>query len=211
MSIPERIYIYRIIHIDNLNYILSTGKLTCPVHKDANPNYVDIGDKSLKQSRRNKQIEITPYGTFSDYVAFYFGYRSPMLYNIKHGYLGVPKRSQEEIIYIVSSIDKIIELGLDFVFFDGHGYHNFSQAFNDIEFLNRVDWKIINASRWYDTEEDPDRKRRKQAEFLIKGEVSLNAILGIATYNEVALTHVNRILKQNSIAIKTVAMSRWYY
>ena len=147
MSIPKRKYLYRIIHIDNLKYILSAGKLTCPVHKDANPNYVGIGDNSLKQSRRDKLIDIPPFGTFSDYVAFYFGYRSPMLYNIKNGYLGTTKRSQEEIIYMVTSIEKIVELDVDFVFYDGHGYHNFSQPFNDIAFLDRIDWEIINADQ----------------------------------------------------------------
>ena len=211
MSIPERKYIYRIIHVDNLSYILSNGKLTSPVHNEANPNYVGIGDNSLKNSRRSKKIEIEPYGTFSDYVAFYFGYRSPMLYNIKNGYLGVTKRPQEEIIYIVSSIDRVVELGLSFVFYDGHGYHNFSQAFNDIKFLDRIDWQIINAGKWYDTEEDPDRKRRKQAEFLIKNELATEAILGIATYNNEALEDVNSILKNHSIDIKTVAMPKWYY
>ncbi|MGB3466199.1 MAG: DUF4433 domain-containing protein [Cyclobacteriaceae bacterium] len=211
MSIPERKYIYRIIHVDNLDYILSSGKLTSPVHREANPNYVGIGDNSLKDSRRSKQIEIKPHGTFSEYVAFYFGYRSPMLYNIKNGYLDVTKRPQEELIYIVSSVDRVIELDLDFVFYDGHGYHNFSQAFNDIKFLDRIDWQIINAGQWYDTEDDPDRKRRKQAEFLIKDELALDAILGIAAYNIEASENVNNILRDHFIDIKTVAMPSWYY
>lgn len=211
MSIPERIYLYRIVHVDNLNYILTTGKLTCPVHEGANPKYVGIGDNSLKESRRGKSIKITPFGTFSDYVAFYFGYRSPMLYNIKNGFQDVPKRPQEEIIYLVSSVEKVVELDLDFVFFDGHGYHNFSQVFNDVRFLDKIDWKIINAGQWHDTEEDPDRKRRKQAEFLIKGEVDINAILGIATYNNEALDKVDSLVKNHSIEIKTVAMPKWYY
>lgn len=211
MSIPERKYLYRIIHIDNLKYILSIGKLTCPSHLEADQNYVGIGDNSLKQSRSNKQIQITPYGTFSDYVAFYFGYRAPMLYNIKNGYLGVTKRPQEDIIYIVSSVEKIVELDLDFVFFDGHGYHNFSQAFNDDNYLDRIDWEIVKADQWSDTEEDPDRKRRKQAEFLIKQELDINAILGIATFNDNALKKVNNELNNHAIEIKTVAMSKWYY
>ncbi len=211
MSIPERKYIYRIVHINNLDYILSCGKLTCPVHNDADPNYVGIGDKSLKDSRRTKQIEISPFGTFSDYVAFYFGYRSPMLYNIKNGYLGVLKRSQEEIIYLVSSIEKVVSLKSDFVFYDGHGYHNFSQAFNDVKFLDKIDWDIVNASKWFDSESDPDRKRRKQAEFLIKNELTIDAIIGIAAYNDKALNNVSSQLKKHSREIKTVAMSNWYY
>lgn len=211
MSIPKTIYIYRIIHIENLEYILSKKKLTCPVHSSANPNYIGIGDNSLKRSRRDKLIEIEPNGTFSDYVAFYFGYRTPMLYNIKNGFLDVPQRPQEDIVYIVSSVEKITELGLDYVFFDGHGYHNFSQVFNNVKHLEKIDWDIVNASSWHDTESDPDRKRRKQAEFLIKNEVDLNGVLGIATYNDRALRKVKGLLEKYSVDIKIVAMPKWYY
>jgi hypothetical protein len=134
-----------------------------------------------------------------------------LLYNIKNGYMDVQKRPQSDIIYIVSSIEKIVELGLEYVFFDGHGYHNFSQVFNDVTYLDNIDWEIINASQWFDTEEDPDRKRRKQAEFLIKNEMSINAILGIATYNKETLEKVNTKLNHHSIDIKTVAIPKWYY
>ncbi len=50
-----------------------------------------------------------PGGRFSDYIAFYFGARSPMLYNIYHGFNDVPKRPQEEIIYIIATFEKILE------------------------------------------------------------------------------------------------------
>lgn len=211
MSTSQRNYIYRIIHIDNLDYILSLGKITCPTHTEADPNYIGIGDQSLKESRRDKSIEISPFGTFSDYVAFYFGYRSPMLYNIKNGFLGAQKRPQNEIIYLVSSIEKVIELGLNYIFFDGHGYHNFSQVFNNVESLNSIDWEIINASQWFDTEEDPDRKRRKQAEFLIKNEMVNDTIIGIGAYDEEARIRVNNKLEDYSVDIKTVAIPEWYY
>ena len=65
--------------------------------------------------------------------------------------------------------------------------------------------------KWFDTEEDPDRKRRKQAEFLIKNELSIQAIPGIAVYNEKALDIVNNTLKDHLITMKTVIMPNWYY
>lgn len=84
-----------------------------------------------------------------------------MLYEIYHGYNGVNKRNQEDIIYLVSSFEKVTELGLLYIFFDGHGYHRFSQAYNSGEGLENVDWNVVNAGQWYDTEDDPDKKRRK--------------------------------------------------
>jgi len=117
MSIPSPIYLYRIIHIDNLQYILNKGALTCPSHSDADKKYIGIGDDTLKEHRKEKTILVKPNGTFSDYVAFYFGRRSPMLYNIKNGFQSVTKRPQDKIIYIVTSFEKIQELKVPYVFF----------------------------------------------------------------------------------------------
>jgi hypothetical protein len=80
MSIPSPIYLYRIIHIDNLPFIISRNEVTSPSHKSADPGYIGIGDDSLIAHRKTMSIPLKPGGTFNDYIAFYFGKRSPMLY-----------------------------------------------------------------------------------------------------------------------------------
>lgn len=53
---------------------------------------------------------MAPGGTLSDYVPFYFTPCSPMLYNIKTGYNGVPKQeAMEEIVLLVASLRKLAE------------------------------------------------------------------------------------------------------
>jgi hypothetical protein len=39
--------------------------------------------------------------------------------------------------------------------------------FEDLAYLDQVDWAVIDHRSWRNTEEDPDRKRRKQADFLV--------------------------------------------
>ncbi len=211
MSIPSPIYLYRIIHIDNLQYILNKGALTCPSHSEADKKYIGIGDDTLKEHRKEKTILLKPNGTFSDYVAFYFGRRAPMLYNIKNGFQGVTKRCQDKIIYIVTSFEKIQELKVPYVFFDGHGYHHLSQPFNNEKGLTNIDWKIVNAGSWNDTELDPDRKRRKQAEILMYNSLQINAIIGIATYSDESKIQVEKIINNNNIDLKTIAKPDWFY
>jgi len=58
MAKPDRIYLYRITHIDNLDFILESGKLTSPSHNDSDPNYTGIGDSTLIGSRNSKQISV---------------------------------------------------------------------------------------------------------------------------------------------------------
>jgi hypothetical protein len=89
MKKPDTLYLYRITHIDNLDFILKSKTVCCPNSKNSDPNFIGIGDSSLIQSRRSRQIPIIPKGDFLDYVAFYFGARSPMFYNIQNGYNNV--------------------------------------------------------------------------------------------------------------------------
>jgi hypothetical protein len=107
MAIPENIYLYRITHLNNLDYILKTGKVTCPNHPGADSDYINIGDTTLIRSRNVREINVEPKGTFSDYIAFYFGTRSPMLYNIQNGFQGVTKRNPQEIVYLVTTFVEI--------------------------------------------------------------------------------------------------------
>lgn len=86
-----------------------------------------------------------------------------MLYRIQKGFR-VTKRPPEDIIYLVFKLDEIIEL-VEYVFTDGHGYASMSNWFEDIDSLDFLDNEYIKRLRWENTDEDPDRKRRKQAEF----------------------------------------------
>lgn len=199
-------------HYKNLEYILKKGKLTSQSHPDADPDYLGIGDESLKECRREREIQIPPGGTFSDYVAFYFGPRSPMLFNIKNGFMGVRGISQVHIIYLVSSIALAKKSGSKFIFTDGHGNHRFSQIYNDYNDLDKVDWDYVNSEVWFDDPINaPDRKRKKQAEFLYYNEIGLDSIIEIGVLKEDAKNGVEKIVKDCDIDIPVVIKREWYY
>lgn len=211
MAIPSPIYLYRIIHLDNLAFIVDNEEITCSSHKRANKDYIGIGDDSLISQRKAMTLHIPPGGTFNDYVAFYFGMRSPMLYNIKNGFQGVTRRSQHDIIYLVTSLDKVKEYRIPFIYFDGHGYHHLSQAFNSEEGLAHIDWNTVKASRWFDTEEDPDRKRRKQAEFLVKEALPVGALIAIVTYSSHSKQRVENIVSDEYPEMQVLVKEDWFY
>ncbi|MDZ7692353.1 MAG: DUF4433 domain-containing protein [Balneolaceae bacterium] len=210
-DIPSPVYLYRIIHIDNLEFILDEQELRCANHPERDPNYTGIGDSTLIKRRGAKDIPLMPGGTFKDYVAFYFGPRSPMLYEIKHGYNGVTQRNQEEIIYLVTTIEKVEEHGCNYVFYDGHAYHAFSNCYNDVQDLEHIDWPIVKAKYWNNREDDMDRKRRKQAEFLIHTSLPWSAIKGICAINDSAKQKVEHILQSQSISCTVISNDKYYY
>lgn len=211
MKTPDTIYLYRITHIDNLDFIFKSKIICCPNSKDSDSNFIGIGDSSLIQSRKSREIPVVPNGDFSDYIAFYFGARSPMLYNIQKGYNNVKKRDPEDIVYLITNFKTVKESNSDFVFTDGHGYHHLSQFFNQEIDLKEVDWKTVKLVKWNDTEEDPDRKRKKQAEFLIHNKLPISMIRAIVVYNESAKSIVSAQLAANSIECTVVVKPNYYY
>lgn len=69
---PEKALIWRIVHRDNLPWILDNG-VHCRNSQVYDPNYVEIGNPDLIDKRAHRDVPVGPGGTLSDYVPFYFG------------------------------------------------------------------------------------------------------------------------------------------
>lgn len=201
--------IYRIVHRDNLPIILEDKCLFAPNFGNSK-EYISIGEEELIVHRDEIVVPVKPFGVLRDYVAFYFGVRSPMLYCIKNGF-NVKKRPQEEIIYLVSSVQRIEKSNNQFVFTDGHAYAAFSMFFNNKNDLNQVDWNVVNSVRWNNTDSDSDRKRRKQAEFFVHKSVNLKSIIGVAVYNEESFDYVSNIISTFNSPLDIKILPAWYY
>lgn len=195
MDTQKEIPLFRLIHRDNLKNILDTQMICCPNHENGFSNYKSIGETELINLRNRIHLPFNNNLTFRDYVAFYFGPRPVMLYAIKNGY-NVNKLNQTNIIYIVTTFQKVKELSLNFVFSDGHGYAAITGWYNSENDLNEVDWRIVYTNQWYDTENDTDRKRRKQAEFLVEKQLPLIAVKKIITYDNEAKDFVDTLLSR---------------
>jgi ssDNA thymidine ADP-ribosyltransferase, DarT len=86
------------------------------------------------------------------------------------------------------------------------GYTDF---FDDFKDLTRVDWSLMKEKYWRDTDEDPDRSRRRQAEFLVHNFFPWNLVSNVAVYDGSVATTVSGILTGQS---PTVAIQQgWYY
>ena len=179
----NKTYLFRMTHIGNILHILQNG-ITHATSPNANPNFIPIGDGSLIATRNN--IMLSNGKRLGQYIPFYFGARTPMLYVVQNGFNMVAPTLAENIVYCVTSVQKIIDLQLDFVFTDGHAVDRFSTLFAAEEIQNIdliLDKDAINAKYWKD-DNDLDRKRRKEAEFLISDDIVNDAILGYIVYNQ---------------------------
>lgn len=179
----NKTYLFRMTHIKNIPHIIQYG-ITHSNSANKNPNFVPIGDVSLITTRNNTILNNGR--RLGEYIPFYFGVRTPMLYVVQKGFNMVAPTPAEDIVYCVTSVQKIIDEKLDFVFTDGHAVDSFTSQFTseDINNLNNIlDWNAIKAKYWRD-DNDLDLKRRKEAEFLVSGDISIHAILGYLVYNQ---------------------------
>ena len=194
-------------HIDNIPHILQNG-ITHSTSSNANPNFVPIGDGRLIATRNS--FLLNNGRRLGEYIPFYFGKRTPMLYVVQNGFNMVAPTPAENIVYCVSSVQKIIDLQLDFVFTDGHAVDGFSTQYTaaDIQKIDTIlDKTAINAKYWRD-DNDLDLKRRKEAEFLVLGDIAPEAILGYLTYNENAK---NKVISFGADAANVHIRAEFYF
>jgi hypothetical protein len=207
---PEKAYIFRIVHVANVPWILEHG-MDCRSAPNQDPNYVNIGSASLIDKRSRRRVPVPPGGTLSDYVPFYFTPFSIMMFNIKTGYGGIPKRENKDIVIFISSIHKLRELRLTFIFTNQHAYPIDTDYYSDIADLNHIDWALLQKRDFKTDDSDPGKQLRYQAEALVHEHVPLNALLGIVCYNEEMIQRIESLLKASGQNISVKALPKWYF
>jgi hypothetical protein len=201
---------FRITHLANLPFILRNG-LHSPESSVNDPNFLPIGFPKLIEYRKDRNVPVPPGGTLSSYIPFYFWFRSPMLYIIHKGNdPEVIQTPQEEIIYLVTSVQIISSLGCPFVFTDRHAKLDYAQFFQNIEDLDKLDWGLIRTDQW-GRQFGADRMEKKQAEFLVHQFVPVEAILGIAVYNETAKERAVQFIASAGLDIPVKIKANFYF
>lgn len=204
--------IYHFTHIANLEKIFSSGALLCDSLCCASGQPTrSIAYSNLKEQRARTLVEVLPGETLDKYVPFYFGTRSPMLYTYKNGNVTGKIESQDEIVYFATTAETIVENGLLFAFTDGHPIREPKAFYNDLQDLKHVDLPLMKQTYWNDTDADPDRKRRRQAEFLIWERVPLTAIMALAARTELVRLALAETATKYSLDIRCICRPGWYY
>ena len=79
--------------------------------------------------------------------------------------------------------------------------NSITHFYNSVHDLKEVDWKIVENRIWKNTDDDWDRMRKKQAEFLVKDHVPVACIKGIAVFDERRKTQVEEIVQRLGLHI----------
>lgn len=206
----EKALIWRIVHRDNLPWILDNG-LHCGNSAVRAANWINIGNEELIDRRSRKQVPIHPGGVLSDYVPFYFTPFSPMMYNIYTGRGGVKARRNEEIVILVSTMHKLFEDNHTFVFSDRHAYVATAQFYNDLSHLGVIDWPLLQARNFQRSADDPDKIERYQAEALVAQHLPVRSLVGVVCYTDELKYELETQVKNRGLGLAVHKMTRWYF
>jgi hypothetical protein len=207
---PEKALIFRISHIDNVAWALEHGLHSRKSGK-FDPNFREIGNPELISKRAGRQVPIPPGGTLSDYVPFYFTPFSPMLLNIKTGYAGMKQVAMKDIVFLISSLHRVQEEEVSFVFTDRHAYLMAAEYSNDLNELSRIDWGLLQKRDFKKDAEDPGKFERYQAEALIHQHLPVSALAGLACHGNAEKERVETILKKLGKTLKVVVKPNLYF
>lgn len=190
--------------INNLGNIISQGGLICKNEMiENNVQYEDVANHDVQDKRSQTIVPFPPKGNLHCYVPFYFWGLTPMLL--------VNQFRQNDIIFFVTHTETVARANLPFAFTDRHAIVSYARFYNELENLNNLDWQTIKLKYWANTPEDPDRREKKQAEFLIHKKLPWEQIYGIAVNSEEALAKVESTV--NGLHYKPIIKLKkeWYY
>lgn len=205
--------IYHITHINNLPGILSAGGLWSDTEVARRcPSRIQTANQEIKDRRKHTVVPIAKRGVVADYVPFYFAPRSPMLYSIHTGYAGSYGGGQSDIVHLVSSTEAVYAGGVDCCFTDGHPIMALTGFYADASDLgSKVDWKIMSLKYWNDVHADMDRKRRRNAEFLVHRFFPWTLVQEIGVINVATKNKIRNIISGIDHKPVVSVCRTWYY
>lgn len=171
MAVPTRPKIYHITHVENLAFIASHGLIWSDARRiESGVDCQVIGMSEIKR-RRLEELSVTchPGTKVGEYVPFYFGPRSIMLYILHKGnHPDISYREgQKPIVHLQADLYDTIDWaqtrGVRWAFSAVNAGARYAEFFCDVADLHQINWDAVSQ----DDFRDPQTKEGKMAEFLV--------------------------------------------
>jgi len=206
--------VYHFTRVEHLDTIRGQG-LRCDRQAQADGLLtIEVGNTGIKARRAQRTVPVRPRGVVSDYVPFYFAPRSPMLYSIHKGNVPGYTQGTGRIIYLVTTLERLLEVGLDPVLTDRNAvlqlasFHQFRDGEPADDF---VDWPLMKQTMWHNTDADPDRLERRMAECLVHGAVPWSAIEYVGAKSDAVADEVRAKLGGELRHVRVEVRRNWYF
>jgi len=199
--------IYHITHVDNLPGIIGAGCLWSDAQRISQGfGNTNIGYSHIKARRMAHAVTVSKGGTLGSYVPFNFCPRSVMLYVVSRGHENY-NQGQTPIVHLVSSTAAIVASGRPWAFTDRHADLGYSNQYDSLSDLDNVDWSVMPEHYW----SEPEKKEKRQAEFLVHDYCPWEAIHEIVVINQEVKDRVETALAGAAHKPAVIINRNWYY
>jgi len=184
--------VYHFTHWSHLPDIVQRGLLSDSTVRASSAFAYEAGDRTIKERRRQRVVPCEPGGVVADYVPFYLAPRSPMLYRIANprnrpdGGVATYGGSSTELVYLVSSVERLHSAGLALVLSDRNAATTLAEFRAEATTWFEpgfIDWQLMAAQYWSNTATYPDRMERRMAECLVHRRVPWLLFTRVAVAN----------------------------
>ncbi len=214
MSRPKPIAVMHFTRVEHLETTINFG-LRCDTHVKASGLLaIEVGNAGIKDNRSHRTVPVTPGGVVADYVPFYFAPRSPMLYSITRGNVPTYDEGTDRIVYVVSAVETLRELGIDVVLTDRNAVLRFAEFVNLADGeppADFIDWPLMKEQYWHNTLEDPSRRERRMAECLAHNTVPWAAFSHVVAKTKDVATEVEQLLARAGEPQRVLVRPTWYF
>jgi hypothetical protein len=205
----DPIWVYHFTHLRNLARIIEGGLRSDAVCRRAGLTEVQIGSNDIRERRLRLPVgDIGPGGCVGDYVPWYFGPRSPMMYALNRNNYEY-RDGFDEVVYLVSTVDRIVSLGGEWVASDRNAALSLAEFIDDEQRLHdHISWDVINAKYWTDY---PDGADLRAAEFLAHESVPWEAVEAIVTKTHETRRQVEAMIAELDHRPPVTVRGEWYF
>ena len=134
-----------------------------------------------------------------------------MSYNMNTGYRGIRRRENAEIVILVSSLRKLHEAKVPFLFTDRHAYLTAAKFTSDLAQLSEIDWTILQNRDFKRDPDDPGKVERYEAEALVYGHLPIGALTGIICHNDSVASAIKARVAERGLGLKVITKQDWYF
>ena len=98
------------------------------------------------------------------------------------------------------------------LFSDGNCAAAITQVYGDLGLVDSViDWPLMRARMWNNTADDPDRMRRRMAEFLVHERVPVSCLTGVVVRTQAMKEHAEGVMAGRGTRLPVRVRSGWYF
>lgn len=199
-------------HVEHLSTVVEHGLMSDAGVHDAAMLSVEVGNLGIKDQRRHRAVPVQPPGAVSDFVPFYFGPRSPMMYAIAQGNVPSYQGGTSRLIYLVTTLDRLHELGYGPILTDRNAALEYAayREFDPSDPIDDgfIDWELMEARYWNDFD---DGRERRMAECLVRDMVPWEAFIGVVAQNDVVAQEAKLIAAGLGVEIDVRVRPQWYF